>query len=329
MAVDPSPCPAVRVVVVHYGDQVLTQRCLASLAGLRWPSRQLEVVVVDNGPGELDRKLVNDTFPAAVVVAPGRNSGFAGGVNLGVAQQPTGHAYVALLNNDAVADPDWLAPLVAALEADDGLGAACSKIVLEEPPGLINSAGLRLVEHGFGADRGYLEPDEGQYDTPEEVFGWCGGAALLRVAYLADTGPLDERFFAYYEDFDLSWRGRLLGWRYRYVPTSVVHHRHAAGLGVESEQFRFLVGRNRLLALAKLAPLRMAVRAALVEVKLAFVGGSGSLSRHGRILASTLRWLHGMLRERRRLARRRVVGTEAVLAWTTPAERPLGEDGGH
>ena len=99
----------------------------------------------------------------------------------------------------------------------------------------------------------------------EEVFGWCGGAALLRASYLADVGPLDERFFAYYEDFDLSWRGRLLGWRYCYVPTSVVHHRHAAGLGVESERFRFLVGRNRLLALTKLAPLRMAGRAAAVE----------------------------------------------------------------
>ena len=124
MAVDPSPCPAVRVVVVHYGDQVLTQRCLASLAGVRWPSRQLEVVVVDNGPGATTTAAGKVSLTSFRSSSPGRNSGFAGGVNLGVAQQPTGHAYVALLNNDAVADPDWLAPLVAALEADDGLGAA-------------------------------------------------------------------------------------------------------------------------------------------------------------------------------------------------------------
>ena len=66
---------------------------------------------------------------------------------------------------------------------------------------------------------------------------------------------------AYYEDFDLSWRGRRRGWRYGYAPASVVHHRHAAGLGVGSERFRYLVGRNRLLALTKLAPARMAARA--------------------------------------------------------------------
>ena len=77
-------------------------------------------------------------------------------------------------------------------------------------------------------------------DEPVEVFGWCGGAVLLRPRYLADVGLLDERYFAYYEDFDMSWRGRLRGWRYRYVPDSVVHHRHAAGLGVGSERFRFL-----------------------------------------------------------------------------------------
>jgi GT2 family glycosyltransferase len=308
----------VLIVVVHFGEPGLTLRCLTSVGQVRSHDVALDVVVVDNGPGSLDRDAMAEVLPSAVVVEPGSNVGFAAGVNLGVAHGAGAYDFVGLLNNDAVAEPGWLEPLIEALEADAGLGAACSKIVLEEPPAVINSAGLRLVEHGFGADRGYLEPDEGQYDSPEEVFGWCGGAVLLRAAYLADVGPLDEHFFAYYEDFDLSWRGRLLGWRYRYVPTSVVHHRHAAGLGVGSEEFRFLVGRNRLLALAKLAPMPMVARAALVEVKLAFVGGPGSLRRHGRILASALRWLPAMIVARRRLRRRCVVSDEAVLAWTTP-----------
>ena len=57
-----------------------------------------------------------------------------------------------------------------------------------------------------------------QYAEPADVFAWCGGAVLLRSDYLADVGLLDERFFLYYEDTDLSWRGRARGWRYRFVP---------------------------------------------------------------------------------------------------------------
>ena len=305
--------------MVHFGDPLLTLRCLAALAATDWPADRLDVVVVDNDPVPLDRSAVQAARPGTVLVRPGSNVGFAAGANLGILDPgaPTFDA-VALLNNDAVPEPGWLAPLAAALADDDSLGAASSKILLEEPPGTINSAGLLLVEHGFGADRGYLEPDLGQYDEAAEVFGWCGGAALLRRSYLDDVGLLDERYFAYYEDFDLSWRGRRRGWRYGYVPSSVVHHRHAAGLGVGSERFRYLVGRNRLLALTKLAPVRMAARAWAVEVKLAFVGGPGGLGRQARILAGALRHLPGVLADRARLRRSREVDDEAILAWTTP-----------
>ena len=107
---------------------------------------------------------------------------------------------------------------------------------------------------GFGADRGFEERDRGQYDEPAEVFGWCGGGVLLRRSYLAQVGLFDERFFLYYEDTDLAWRGRARGWRYRYVPTSVVRHVHAATSGVGSPMFQHYVERNRLLMLTKNAP---------------------------------------------------------------------------
>ena len=71
---------------------------------------------------------------------------------------------------------------------------------------LINSAGSRLVRGGYGADRGMLETDHGQYEQPAEVFAWSGCSVLLRPSYLADVGLLEPRFFLYYEDLDLSWR---------------------------------------------------------------------------------------------------------------------------
>jgi N-acetylglucosaminyl-diphospho-decaprenol L-rhamnosyltransferase len=92
---------------------------------------------------------------------------------------------------------------------------------------------------------------------------------MFRRAFLREVGLFDERLFLYYEDTDLAWRGRTHGWRYRYVPTSVVRHEHAASSGGEaSEVFRFHVERNRLCMLAKNAPLSMAARAVAVETNI-------------------------------------------------------------
>ena len=132
---------------------------------------------------------------------------------------------------------------------------------------VINNVGSNLYRYGFGGDRGFLERDEGQYEEPADVFAWCGGAVLLRREYLDDVGVFDEELFLYYEDTDLAWRGRLRGWRYQYVPTSVIRHRHAQSSGAWSPTFRFYTERNRMLVLAKNAPARLALRAILGAIK--------------------------------------------------------------
>lgn len=127
------------------------------------------------------------------------------------------------------------------------------------PVDVINNVGSNLFERGFGGDRGFLEIDRGQYDEPAEVFAWCGGAVLMKREYLDDVGMFDDALFLYYEDTDLSWRGRLRGWTYWYVPDAVVRHRHAQSSGVGSPVFRYYTERNRLLVLVKNAPARLAV----------------------------------------------------------------------
>jgi GT2 family glycosyltransferase len=116
---------------------------------------------------------------------------------------------------------------------------------------VVQNAGNELTSDGWVRDRGAREPDGGRYDEPTDVWGWCGGAVLLRAEYLADVGWFDERLFLYWEDVDLSWRGAARGWRYRYVPTSVVRHRHGASLGDRSPRFEYLNLRNRLVVLAR------------------------------------------------------------------------------
>jgi len=132
-----------------------------------------------------------------------------------------------------------------------------------EPLRVVNNVGGLVTADGHGADRGWLEPDRGQFDEPAEIFAWCGGSVLLRPSYLAEVGLLDEELFLYYEDTDLSWRGRSRGWRYRYEPRSVARHLHAASSGTASPVFRYYNERNRLIVLVRNAPAAMAWRAAL------------------------------------------------------------------
>jgi len=132
---------------------------------------------------------------------------------------------------------------------------------------VVNNVGSRLVLGGYGGDRGFLEPDRGQYAAAEEVFAWCGGAVLLSGRYLREVGVFDERYFMYYEDTDLSWRGRLAGWRYLYVPESVVRHEHAASSKEGSSLFVHYVERNRFLTLARNAPWSMLREAVYVYLR--------------------------------------------------------------
>jgi GT2 family glycosyltransferase len=129
------------------------------------------------------------------------------------------------------------------------------------PFDVINNVGNVLTGEGYGADRGYLERDHGQYAVPEYVFAWSGGAVLLATNYLHDAGLFDEDLFLYYEDLELAWRGHERGWRYTYVPDSVVRHVHSATTVEGSPLFDYYNERNRLLTLSRHADRRTTAKA--------------------------------------------------------------------
>lgn len=200
-----------------------------------------------------------------------------------------------------------------------------------QPVDVVNSAGSELVEGGFGHDRGFREMDLGQYDDAADVFAWCGGAVMLRAEYLRQVGTFDPRFFLYYEDTELSWRGQLAGWRYRYVPDAVVRHRHAASTVEGSDTFRFWVERNRLLMLTKVAPVAIATqawkaalagtmrtgRADLASLRSRRPAGNGSATVKVRSLTSAAASAPRMLVERARLGATRTE-RDSVLRWQVP-----------
>jgi Glycosyltransferase like family 2 len=181
------------------------------------------------------------------------------------------------------------------------------------PFDVVNNVGTVLTGDGYGADRGYLERDHGQFENPEYVFAWCGGAVLLTTDYLRDVGLFDEQLFLYYEDLELAWRGRARGWRYRYVPDAVVRHLHSASTVEGSALFDYYNERNRLLILTRHADSRLLAKALarylLVTASYARRDVVGPVLRgqtpHPRIPLRRLRSLGGYLRAASQLRRRR------------------------
>ena len=239
----------VTVVVVTWQGVALLPACLESLRRQTAPHT---VLVVDNGSTDGTEKLLAERFPEVRVLQTGGNLGFAGGVQAGLDAATT--RYVALLNNDAVAEPGWLAALVASLDAHPDAAAVTSRMLLQDTdPPLLNNTGVVLLDTDYGADRD-LRADAATRTEPDSVFGFSGGAALLRLDAVRAIGGFPTRFFLYYEDTDLSWRLRLAGWDIRYEPAAVVHHAHSATVDQTSDRFAFFNERNRLLMLTRCAP---------------------------------------------------------------------------
>ena len=247
-----SELPLVSVIVVNWNGLDCVDPCLASLLRQTWPA--LEVIVVDNGSRDGSLELLRSRYGSRITLVESPvNLGFAGGNNLGI--RAAKGAYVALLNNDAVAEADWVGALVRAAEADEAVGMCASKILVLDGGGVIDSAGLLMSPDGIGRGRGRLERDGDAYARAEDALVPSGCAALYRRAMLDEIGLFDEDFFAYCEDSDLGLRGRLAGWRCRYVPDAVVHHAYSRSTAPYSTFKAFHVERNRCFVLLKCFPL--------------------------------------------------------------------------
>lgn len=328
------------MLILNWNGRRLLPPCLEALSRTDYPAHRWETVLVDNASTDGSAEAAQREFPWITLRQNPANWGFARGYN-GAVRAAAG-PYVVLLNSDTRVHPGWLHALVNAAAADATIGAATAKLIF--PPnsphaGCIQNAGGLLLENGSGRDRGTRvhagqveqEPDHGQYDHPEEVFFFCGAAVLLRKAALDDAGLLDERFFMYYEDLDLSWRLRLRGWKVQYVPAAVVEHEHAASSREWSPLFTYNVDRNRPLMLLKLAPWPLAARE-LARYGIEFAlnaarvlwwaitrrqrGPHAARARmQTRVLLSWLRDAPGVLAERQRIRATRRVPDAAITRW--------------
>jgi N-acetylglucosaminyl-diphospho-decaprenol L-rhamnosyltransferase len=303
------------VIVLNYNGRGVLRRCLDAVLVQRLTC-QWEVLVVDNGSTDGSLDLLGQQYPEVRLVDAGGNRGFAGGNNLGI--RSARGRYVVLLNNDAYPRQGFLAALLAAAETEVRAGAVTAKLLFAAEPDKIQNAGSQLLSDGSGADRGAGEVDRGQYDSGEEVFGFCGAAALLRREALEDVGLFDEHFFMYYEDTDLSWRLRLRGWLVVYEPAAVAEHDHAATSREWSQFFTFHVDRNRVLMLLKNARWGFALNCFFSLGSRVATVRTPAASRRSRprtqwqVLGSLLVLLIPTLIDRRRVRGRRTVPDAAI-----------------
>ena len=198
------------VIIVNWNSRDDLHACLTSLGSQTHDA--LDVVVVDNGSEDDSVEMVQRDFPAFLLLPQQDNLGFAEGCNRGI--DASRGEWIALLNNDAVAEPAWAAELVAAAEhAAPTCGMLQSLMLYEKFPDKVNSTGIELTRSGRGHDRhdGERRPIPG--GPWEEIFCPTGGAAAFRKTMLMQlrlpSGYLDRNHFCYYEDLDLGWRARL------------------------------------------------------------------------------------------------------------------------
>ncbi len=118
---------------------------------------------------------------------------------------------------------------------------------------VVQNAGSRLGSNGVGENRGFAEVD-GAAMAPADAPAWCGAAVLLSADYLRDIGGFEPSYFLYYEDIDLSLRGLARGWSTGYEHRAIVEHRHSDKATQGTRQVEVLQHRNRLLMLARNAP---------------------------------------------------------------------------
>jgi GT2 family glycosyltransferase len=232
------------VVVVTWRGREHVTACLDAVAA---QTRAHRILVVDNASDDGTAALLAAHPARPEVLRLPANAGYAGGLAAALPGVTT--EFTAWLNDDTVPCADWLARLEDALDADPD--AAAAGAALESAAGETISAGVGLTADGHGAD----------LTGTADMFGFCGGAALLRTADLVAAGGVPAGFFCYYEDTDTSWRLRLRGRTIVSVPDARVVHRHGASSRPGSRLFHQWNERNRLYMLARCAPAGVALRA--------------------------------------------------------------------
>ncbi len=242
--------PLVSIIILNWNGLEDTRLCVHSLLKQSWG--QIEIHVVDNGSENHEADRLEEEFGAKIRLhrSP-TNLGFTGGCNLALSiiQEEQKAEFAALLNNDAIAAPNWVLQLVSAAGSapDCGIFASCMRFLHQ--PELLENAGVELLWNGDAVPRGRDRPVS-EYQRPTRLLAACGGAMMIRSELLTTVGLLDDSFFANFEDVDYGLRAQALGYDCLYVPKAIVDHKLNVSIAkVRNEEFHVRSLRNLTVAI--------------------------------------------------------------------------------
>ena len=298
-------------MVVNYNGEQFLQSCVASILAQSSPPG--EVIVVDNSSADRSLDILRSIGDARLKVLPlADNVGYAAGCNAGI-QECRGDL-IAVLNNDVVLDPDWLKIL---LDHDSQPWAFwASRVEFASPSGVIDSAGDGMAVVGSAFKIGHGDPVARHLQT-REVFGPCAAAALYRRSLLEAVGGFDPDFFLVYEDADLNFRARLMGFRCLYVADARVVHRVNTSIGTFSDSYVFHGHRNSEFVFWKNMPTRLLLcylpeRTLFNLLSLLFFVGKGRGTAFLRAKLDALRARGTIIGKRKKIQGGRTVSTREV-----------------
>jgi hypothetical protein len=248
----------VSVVILNWNTCALIQQFLPTVVK-NSSAPNVRVIVADNGSTDDSVIWIKTHHPEVEILELGQNLGFAGGYNKALALIDSD--LTVLLNSDAAPAPNWLPPLIDAMEQNP-LTAACVPTIKDyNKPDFFEYAGAAggfIDKYGYPFCRGRMfdnaEIDRGQYHQAGPVFWGSGSALVVRTQLFVTSGGFDADFFAHMEEIDWCWRVKNQGHQILYIPESEIFHVGGGTLSYQNPNKTYLNFRNNLFLILKNQP---------------------------------------------------------------------------
>jgi len=221
---------SVNLFVLNWNGRDLTLDCLSSLEKITYPN--VKVYIIDNGSSDNSVTAIRNQFPDYEIIGLPENYGFARGNNAGFELVKQKADYTIFLNNDTIVDPNFVEPLINAMESNSTVKQSTPKIFYADNLDYIWFGGGKVsLWAGWIRHLGIRQKDSMQFSFNRNVDYATGCCVCMRTVDFESIGMFDESFLMYGEDVDLSLRFRKQGGQILFVPESKIWHKVSSSIG--------------------------------------------------------------------------------------------------
>ena len=223
---------SVNLFVLNWNGRDLTLDCLSSLEKITYPN--VKVYVIDNGSSDNSVTAIRNQFPDYEIIGLPENYGFSRGNNAGFELVKQKADYTIFLNNDTIVDPNFVEPLINAMESNSTVKQSTPKIFYADNLDYIWFGGGKVsLWAGWIRHLGIRQKDSMQFSFDRNVDYATGCCVCMRTVDFESIGMFDESFLMYGEDVDLSLRFRKQGGQILFVPESKIWHKVSSSIGTQ------------------------------------------------------------------------------------------------